>query len=349
MEGTDMEADRLSVVLGLWQDRDPLENLDVATNADRLGYGELWIGEMATFDAFALATAIGLRTNRIALTIGPLAVAVRTPTTVAMGAASVAALTGRPVGVALGTSSDVVVNEWHGRSRARSGQTLAEHAEATRLLLSGTKADVGGEVVRTSGYRLRLPPVTGPLSIAAFGPAAIRTAARVADRLVLNMLTPAAAARLREQLAAAAAEAGRPCPRVAIWLATAVDPTAETLAQMARGKVAYLAAPGYGEMFADAGFGDLVEFARTRPHPRDLLAAVPAELIGTVGLVGSTDQITDRIAAYRDAGVDDVCIVPVTAGDDAGRRTLEALAPAARSCSTAVTSNGRARPIRGAG
>jgi probable F420-dependent oxidoreductase len=320
------DADRLSVVLGLWQDREPLENLDVATNADRLGYRELWIGEMATFDAFALATAIGLRTEHIALTIGPLAVAVRTPVTVAMGAASVASLTGRPVGVALGTSSDVVVNEWHGRSRARSVETLAEHAEATRLLLAGAKADLSGAVVHTRGYRLRLPPVNGPLSIAAFGPAAIRTAARVADRLVLNMLTPAAVARLCDQLSSAAAEAGRPRPRVAIWLATAVDPTADTLAQIARAKVAYLAAPGYGEMFADAGFGDLVEFARTRPHPRELLEVVPTELIGTVGLVGSADQITDRIAAYRDAGVDEICIVPATAGDDGGGRTLEALA-----------------------
>jgi probable F420-dependent oxidoreductase len=329
IDTSDVDEDQLSVVLGLWQDRDPLENLDVATNADRLGYRELWIGEMATFDAFALATAIGLRARRIALTIGPLAVAVRTPMTVAMGAASVAALIGRPVGVALGTSSEVVVDEWHGRSRAKSVVTLAEHAEATRLLLAGAKADVSGEVIRTRGYRLRLPSVNGPLSIAAFGPSAIRTAARVADRLVLNMLTPMAAARLCDQLADAAAEAGRPCPRVAIWLATAVDPTTETLAQIARAKVAYLAAPGYGEMFADAGFGDLVEFARTRPHPRDLLEAVPAELIGTVGLVGSAEQITDRLSAYRDAGVDEICIVPATAGDDAGLRSLEALAPRA--------------------
>src|SRR5687767_7999895 len=92
-----MEPGPLSVVLGLWQHRDPLENVEVGTIADQLGYHELWIGEMATFDAFALATAIGLRTTSIALAIGPLAVAVRTPMTVAMGAASVAALVGRSV------------------------------------------------------------------------------------------------------------------------------------------------------------------------------------------------------------------------------------------------------------
>ena len=61
----------LSVALGLWQDRPPEESLDVAVHADRLGYRELWIGEMATYDAFALATAVGMRTTRIVLTVGP--------------------------------------------------------------------------------------------------------------------------------------------------------------------------------------------------------------------------------------------------------------------------------------
>ena len=32
-------------------------------------------------------------------------------------------------------------------------------------------------------------------------------------------------------------------------------------------------------MFAEAGFGDVVRFARTRPHPAELLAATP-EIVG---------------------------------------------------------------------
>ena len=86
----------LSVSLGLWQDRPAEEALLTARAADDLGYPELWVGEMATYDAFALATAIGLATTRIRLTVGPLAVAVRDPMMIAMGAASVAGLTASP-------------------------------------------------------------------------------------------------------------------------------------------------------------------------------------------------------------------------------------------------------------
>ena len=125
------------------------------------------------------------------------------------------------------------------------------------------------------GYRLRLPAVSAPLSIAAFGPAAIRAAARFGDRLVLNLVTPGAVARLRQQLAEAAHDDGRPCPRVAIWLA----------------------------------------------------AAIPPEMLRAVALVGPRREITSRIADYRAAGADEICVVPATAGDDQGRRTLEALAP----------------------
>ena len=321
----------LSVVVPLWQDRPPQENLELAAHTDRLGYGELWIGEMATYDAFALGTAIGLQTARISLSLGPFAVAVRTPMTVAMGAASVADLVGRQVGVALGTSSDLVVEEWHGRSRAKSSTALAEHAAATRSLLAGDKTDVRDTVVSSRDPRLRLPAVQGPLSIAAFGPAAVRIAATAGDHMLLNMLTPTAAGRLCADLAAAARTAGRPVPRTAIWLATAVEPTPDTITQISRGKVGYLAAPGYGEMFIEAGFGNLVAFARTRPHPRDLLAAINPDVVDSVGLVGSSEHIAERIAEYHAAGVDEVCIVPATAGDDGGRRTLEALAHIGRS------------------
>ena len=111
---------RFSVVTPLWQDRPASENMEVAIHADRLGYPELWIGEMATYDAFAFATAVGHRTEQIALNIGPLAVSVRTPMTMAMGIASVADLTGRKASLALGASSTVVVEEWHGRHRVRT-------------------------------------------------------------------------------------------------------------------------------------------------------------------------------------------------------------------------------------
>jgi probable F420-dependent oxidoreductase len=329
----------LSVSLGLWQDRPAAEVVRTAQVADALGYGEIWIGEMATFDAFALGAVVAERTARAALTIGPLAVAVRDPVMIAMGAGSLAELTGRTVNVALGSSSPVVVQQWHGRRQERTALALAESATAVRTLLAGGKADMAGEVIATRGFRLRTKAPATPLTIAAFGRGAVKVAARQADRMVINLVTPKSAARLVQMLHDECRAAGRPVPPVAAWIAAAVDPSPAgpspagpspaSIEQLRRGLVAYLSAPGYGEMFVEAGFADVVRFARTRPHPGELLAAIPPEIVGHVSLVGNEATVRARLAEYADAGVDEIALVPGSCdADPAGAGTLTALAPA---------------------
>jgi probable F420-dependent oxidoreductase len=317
----------LSVSLGLWQDRPPAEVLRTAQAADALGYGEIWIGEMATFDAFALGAVVAERTAHAALTIGPLAVAVRDPVMIAMGAASLAELTGRTVNVALGSSSPVVVEQWHGRRQERTALALGESATAVRILLDGGKADVRGEVIQTTGYRLRTRAPGTPLTIAAFGRGAVRVAARHADRMAINLVTPKSAARLVQMLRDECRVTGRAVPTVVAWVAAVIDPSAAAVEQLRRGLVGYLAAPGYGEMFAEAGFADVVRFARTGPHPGELLAAIPPDMAGHVSLLGSSAEVRARLAEYGDAGVDQIAIVPGSSdADPAGVATLRALA-----------------------
>ena len=85
---------------------------------------------MATYDAFALATAIGLRAPEMTLKIGPLAVGVRSPVALALGVSSVASLTGSRVDVALGASSPAIVAGWHDR---RWAHHVPVHARNHRM------------------------------------------------------------------------------------------------------------------------------------------------------------------------------------------------------------------------
>ena len=318
-EGRVVTLPRVSVVLGLWPDRPAEENLVVGRRAAELGYPELWIGEMATYDAPAVATAIGGSAPPIALTLGPLAVHVRTPTTIAMATASVGALTGRPVGVALGTSSTVVVERWHGRRREQPASTLDRAAEAVRGLLSGEKVD---------GFQLRIPPPTDwSLTVAAFGDRAVGVAAGRADRMVANLVSADVIADLRRKLDRAAEARERPTPSMAVWVAAAVDPVPAAYDQLRYALVAYLAAPGYGEMFERLGGGDAVAAARAGAHPRDLYSLITEQMIETIAMLGDEATIGRRLREYGDAGADEVCLVPVTAGDDGAERTLTALAP----------------------
>ena len=295
---------RLSVVLGEWLDRPIEDDLRLAGWADDLGYGQLWVPEMAKVDAPALAATIAGRTDRIELVLGPLAVTVRSAVQIAMAATTVAA-TGRTTHVALGTSSAVVAH-WHGLGRSGATELLAQTCEDLRALFDGG---------RVNGYRIPQRANARPsLTVAAFGPRAIAIASS-ADRLVLNMVTVASAARLAPQHR-----------NTAVWLCAAVDPTDEERAWLSRGLVGYVGAPGYAEMFAEAGYGDLVEFARTRPGPKQVFAHMPERLIDDVALLGSESEIRARIADYEAAGIAEICLVPPAPDLPSSRRTLEAFA-----------------------
>lgn len=314
---------KISVVAAAREDdRPPTEALLIASLADQLGYREVWLGEGPTWDAFVLAGAVGLATQRIAITAGPVPVSVRDPATIARGAASAAALIRRPVGVALGTSSVRVVEGVHGRSRASAVSDLAASAEAVRGLIGR-----GQTATPAHGFRQRLDPAGGQLTVAAFGNRAIAIAAEHADRMLLDVVSPEQVAELRAKLDAAAKNAGRTKPpKLAAWLPAAVDPKPESYAQLMGSLVGYLTVRGYREMFAAAGFGDAVELARTGAEPEELVAALPEEAARTVGLVGDEPAVRARLKEYADAGLDEAALVPATGGDTGGERTLTALA-----------------------
>jgi hypothetical protein len=78
-------------------------------------------------------------------------------------------------------------------------------------------------------------------------------------------------------------------------------------------------------MLTAAGFAGLVSRARAGAHPRELFNAVPVGLVEAVGAVGDAATVCARLDAFRSAGVDDVAVVPASAGDPAGERTLYAL------------------------
>ena len=320
-----MSAGEIGVVVPFWLDRPDTEAVDIAVEADRLGYETLWIGEMVTFDAFALATAIALRTNEIGLRVGPLAVGVRGPVGLALGLSSVARLTGRRVDLALGASSPAIVSGWHDRPWGRSALRMRETVRALRVILAGERADFAGKQVRTRGFRLRHAPPSGSISVAAFGPLMTRVAAEEADEVVLNLVTPSQVARVRETVDEHARKAGVPAPRIAVWVTGALEPGAAGIRQLTAQLAVYLKQPGYGEMFIELGYGDLVARARAGTHHAELAGAIPADLLAHVCAIGSARQIADRVAEYHRAGAEHVGLVPCTADDPAGRSVLSGL------------------------
>jgi probable F420-dependent oxidoreductase len=315
----------LGVAIPFWLDRPDEEAVAIARAADRLGIETVWVGEMASFDAFALATAIGVQTTRVRLKVGPLAVGVRSPVAIALGVSSVATLVGAHVDVALGASSPAIVSGWHGRPWNGLAGQMRESVVALRSALDGDRLEFSGEHVRARGFKLRRPQPCASITVAAFGPHMTRVAARYADELVLNLVPPEHVAAVRARIDGLAASAGRAAPRLAVWVPAALDPGERALAQISAQLAVYLGAPGYGKLFAQLGFGGLVDRARAEVPRAELAGAIPFELLAQIGAFGGARELAARLAAYHNAGADHVAVVPSTAEDPAGERVLQAV------------------------
>ncbi|MGO9350199.1 MAG: LLM class F420-dependent oxidoreductase [Mycobacterium sp.] len=319
---------RVEAVLPFWLDQPDEEALDIAQTARDVGLDALWIGEMVTYDAFALATAIGHRVPGLPLRVGPLAVGVRSPVTLALGVSSVASLTGQAVDIALGASSPVIVAGWHDREWAHAAPRVRETIECLRSLFDGDRIDYDGNQVRSHGFRLRRPRPGTRIAVGAFGPAITRVAARHADEVVLNLVPSQRVAQVRATIDAEAAKVGRTPPSLTVWVPAAFEPGNAALRQLAAQLAVYLAPPGYGEMFCELGYGDLVRRARAGAGRLELADHIPADLLGQICLAGSTERIAETLRAYHEAGADCVAVVPSTAEDPGGRAVLAAVAEA---------------------
>jgi probable F420-dependent oxidoreductase len=331
---TALDAGDLGVVAPFWLDRPDEEAVAIAIEARRNGFDTMWLGEMASFDAFALATAVGLRAPGLRLKVGPLAIGVRSPVALALGVSSVTTLTGAQADLALGASSPQIVSGWHDRPWDGVAVRALETVEAVRAILAGERADYAGSYVRTHGFRLRRPVPDAKVSLAAFGPRMTRVAASCADQIVLNLVTPERVALVRAIVDAEDSLRKRPPQEIAVWLTVALDPGPATIAQLAAQVAVYLRPPGYGEMFSELGFGSLVDRARAGARRSQLAGEITTALLSEVCAVGSREQIHRRLAAYRAAGADHIGIVPATAEDPAGARALVALAPLAAKADT---------------
>lgn len=172
--------------------------------------------------------------------------------------------------------------------------------------------------------RERLAP-DQPLYVAALGPLMIRVGARLADGVALNWCTDAQVSRSRNQLAEAAAAAGRPTPKLVAYIRAAVDPDSE-LARDVVGRAALgyaRASAAYRAHFERIGFRD--ELIRIEAGGEN---ASPGAL-SEVGAGGNAPEARERFMRLAE-GLDIAIVRVLVAAPDAfasAQRAVEACAP----------------------
>lgn len=328
--------DALGVTFASFQNLGLEAGLDAARWAAELGFTSYWTAETVGPEAFATLAAVGAVAPGLGLGTGVLALQLRTPAVVAMGAATLQALQPeRDVFVGVGISSPVVTERWHGAPYGeRPVARVREYTALLRECLAGDAVSFKGDFYEVSKFRLgvRLGERRPQIVLGALNEHMLRLAGEVADGVLLNYLpashVPWAVERVRE----GEARSGNRC-RVYAYVHVGVTERDEKAVEYARRDLfSYAVVDGYAKNFTIAGFGDEVTELRARHEARDrdgALAAISDRMIDAIDIVGDADHIRRSVAAYIDAGVDVPVLMPLPWGPDrlgVIRATMEAVA-----------------------
>src|SRR5215210_1898852 len=113
----------------------PLELVELAQEAERLGYDSAWAAEAWGTDAVSVLAWLAAVTTKIDVGSAILQMPARTPSNTAMTAATLDLLSGGRFLLGLGTSGPQVVEGWHGEPWGKPLAKTREYVEIVRKAL----------------------------------------------------------------------------------------------------------------------------------------------------------------------------------------------------------------------
>ena len=302
------------------------EIVDCVRLAETLGYDSAWVAEGHGGDQFAILSACATATSTIKLGTSITSVFVRTVPTIAMAAMTVDDLSQGRFILGVGSSHKVQVGPEHGVTYAKPLARVRETVEAVRQLVHTGSLQYQGETFTIESFDLWYTPYRNkiPIYLAAVFPKMTTLCGEIADGIILTRSTLETAAKARTHIAEGAALADRSPEQVAVTtlLPTAVaDTTAEARDHIRPGLALYAGFfPRYNRLLAEHGFeGEAADIARAWSDG-DRSAAVNAvsdQLIDATSIAGTPDYCRERLAAYRQSGIDTPIISPFARGPGA--------------------------------
>ncbi len=275
--------------------------VDRARTLAATGVSSLWSSQIFGWDTLSVLAVVGREVPGIDLGTAVVPVHPRHPMALAQQALTVQAAAGGRFTLGVGLSHQVVVEGAWGYSYDHPARYIREYLSVLVPLLHGEQVSFRGEVITTNAFGpLDVAPTAAPdVLVAALGPTMLHIAGTLADGTVTWMVGPGTVGdHIAPSITAAAAEAGRPAPRVVVCLPVSVtdDPAAaRALADKLFAMYGHL--PAYRAMLDREGAGG------------------PAD----VAIVGDEAAVEEQIAAVAGAGATEFSAVAYGSHEEVAR------------------------------
>src|SRR5262249_19536678 len=201
-----------------------------AEAAEEAGFSSIWVPQVpGDFDALTAITLMGRATGRIELGTAVLPIQTRHPLAMAQAALSNQAVCEGRFTLGLGTSHHWIIDGMLGIPYERPAHQMRDYLEVLNAALRGP----GSVDVENDGYRVHSPIdvtdwVPTPVLLAALGPVMLRLAGEeTAGHILWQADARAVAEHAVPRVPKAAAEAGRPAPRVVAGIPVVICPNDE--------------------------------------------------------------------------------------------------------------------------
>src|SRR5271170_996011 len=306
---------------------------------ERAGLDIAFVPEAYSFDAVSQLGFIAARTTTLEIASGILPIYSRTPALTAMTAAGLDYVSGGRFTLGLGTSGPQVIEGWHGVPYDAPIGRTRELIEICRAVWRRERLDYHGK-----HYTLPLPADQGtglgkplklinhpvrsriPIVIAALGPKNVELAAELAEGWQPIFFLPEKAQDVwGEALAAGKANRDPALGNLDVFAgpALAIGENVEPLLEFVKPHLAlYIGGMGakgknfYHTLATRYGYGpqaDRIQELYLAGGKDGAAKAVPDELVRDVSLIGAPGFVKERVAAFREAGVTTLNVVPIAA------------------------------------
>jgi len=309
---------RLGFYMGYAQPgTNPLELLELAREAESLGYDSAWAAEAWGVDAITPLAWLGAQTTTLKLGTAIMQLPGRSPANAAMTAVTLDLLSGGRFLMGLGTSGPQVVEGWHGQEWGKPLGKTREYVEIVRTILRRERLEHHGEhydIPVQGGTGLGKPlklmarPLRAdiPIYLAAIGPKAVEQTFEIADGWLPIFWSPEKA---RTVFPVDRARQGFDVAATAPAIVTDdVESARNMLKEYYSFYIGGMGARGknfYNDLFTRYGYeaeAREIQDLFLDGKQREAAAKVPDAFVDEVALVGSVERIRDRLAAWRESG-----------------------------------------------
>ena len=229
----------------------------------------------------------------------------RSPSLIAMGAATIDTISNRRLVLGLGTSSQPLIEDFHGDKFERPLKRMEECVEIIRLILSGKLLNYDGEIFSLKNFSLLIKPPRNiiPIYLAAVNEKMVELTWKIADGVIFYL-------RPKSEIKSTLAKMQKQKNiDTSLQIITCVNDDSEKAMTRAKKTLAFYISVGkiYREFLASNGFENETKNIFEEYKKTDLVnnyELVPESMVNELCIAGTPNECRNQLKQFRETGID---------------------------------------------